>query len=52
MLFKKLFQVLVLGGAVIGASAGCAQANAQEKGKKPPADAGTTSAPGSGVKGW
>jgi len=52
MLFKKLFQVLVLGGAVIGASAGCAQANAQEKGKKPPpADAGTTSS-GGGVKGW
>ncbi len=29
MLFKKLFQVLVLGGAVVGAAAaaGCAQAN-------------------------
>jgi hypothetical protein len=52
MLFKKLFQVLVLGGAVIGASAGCAQANAQDKGKKPPADAGTTNSAGSGVKGW
>jgi hypothetical protein len=50
MLFKKLFQVLVLGGAVIGASAGCAQANAQGK-KPPPADAGTTSS-GGGVKGW
>ena len=52
MLFKKLFQVLVLGGAVIGASAGCTQANAQEKGKKPAADAGTTGSSGGGVKGW
>jgi hypothetical protein len=52
MQFKKLFQVLVLGGAVIGASAGCTQANAQEKGKKPAADAGTTSSAGGGVKGW
>ena len=51
MLFKKLFQVLVLGGAVVGASA-CAQANAQEKAKKPAADAGTTSSAGGGVKGW
>ena len=53
MLFKKLFQVLVLGGAVVGTSAGCSQANAQDKGKKPAADAGATSAPsGGGVKGW
>jgi len=52
MQFKKLFQVLVLGGAVIGASAGCTQANAQEKGKKPAADAGTTNSAGGGVKGW
>jgi hypothetical protein len=52
MLLKKLFQVLVLGGAVIGASAGCSQANAQDKGKKPPADAGTKAESGGGVKGW
>ena len=53
MQFKKLFQVLVLGGAVVGASAGCVPAaNAQGKDKKPPpADAGTT-ATGGGVKGW
>ncbi len=52
MHFKKLFQVLVLGGAVVGAASGCAQANAQEKAKKPPADAGTTTEAGGGVKGW
>ncbi|HET9158780.1 MAG TPA: hypothetical protein VFN91_19055 [Myxococcaceae bacterium] len=51
MQFKKLFQVLVLGGAAVIAAAGCAQANAQEKGKKPPADAGVDSS-GGGVKGW
>ncbi|HUM11175.1 MAG TPA: hypothetical protein VLT82_09530 [Myxococcaceae bacterium] len=50
MHFKKLFQVLVLGGAVVGASSGCAQANAQDKDKKPPVDAGTQT--GGGVKGW
>ena len=55
MQFKKLFQVLVLGGAMAGAVAAsaCAQANAQDKGKKPPpADAGTTGSSGGGVKGW
>ena len=54
MHFKKLFQVLVVGGAMAGAVAAsaCAQANAQDKAKKPPpADAGTTSS-GAGVKGW
>jgi len=35
MRFKKLFQVLVLGGAVVGASSGCVPAaNAQGKDKK------------------
>ena len=52
MQFKKLFQVLVLGGAVIGAAAGCAQANAQDKAKKPAPDAGAADSSGSGVKGW
>jgi glycine/D-amino acid oxidase-like deaminating enzyme len=55
MLFKKLFQVLVLGGAVVGAAAaaGCAQANAADKAKKPAVDAGpTTDSAGGGVKGW
>jgi len=53
MQFKKLFQVLVLGGAMAGAVAAsaCAQANAADKAKKPPADAGTTES-GGGVKGW
>jgi len=50
MHFKKLFQVLVLGGAVVGAGTGCSQANAQDKGKQPAVDAGTES--GGGVKGW
>ena len=52
MQFKKLFQVLVLGGAVVGAGAGCSQANAQDKGKKPAVDAGTQTESGGGVKGW
>ncbi|MGZ6140971.1 MAG: hypothetical protein ACXWLA_09860 [Myxococcaceae bacterium] len=52
MQFKKLFQVLVLGGATVVAAAGCAQANAQEKGKKPAPDAGADSSSGGGVKGW
>jgi hypothetical protein len=56
MLFKKLFQILVVGGAVVGATSGCApSANAAEKGKKEPAtDAGMPKADssGGGVKGW
>ena len=55
MQFKKLFQVLVVGGAMAGAVAAtaCSQANAQDKAKKPPADAGTKdSSSGGGVKGW
>ena len=55
MQFKKLFHVLVLGGAMAGAVAAsaCAQANAQDKSKKaPPADAGTSSSSAGGVKGW
>jgi hypothetical protein len=51
MQFKKLFQVLVLGGAVLAATTGCTQANAADKDKKPAADAGTDSS-GGGVKGW
>ena len=55
MQFKKLFQVLVLGGAMVGAVAAtaCSQAKAgDDKAKKPAADAGTSSSAGSGVKGW
>jgi hypothetical protein len=60
MLFKKLFQVLVLGGAVAAGETGCA-ANAQaQAAKKPeakdagtPADAGPKPADsGGGVQGW
>jgi hypothetical protein len=58
MLFKKLFQVLVLGGVVVAGESGCA-ANAETKPKKeaadagtPPPDAGQKPAEGSGVPGW
>jgi hypothetical protein len=59
MLFKKLFQVLVLGGAVVGTSSACtpsaqAQGAATKKGGMADAgrapDAGTTA--GGGVQGW
>jgi hypothetical protein len=61
MLFKKLFQMLVLGGAVVGATSGCTQrAEAQSasptKGSPRDAgtahDAGTTAQSGGGVQGW
>jgi hypothetical protein len=58
MLFKKLFQILVVGGAVVGATSGCApSASDAEKGKKEPAaDGGApkadSSSSGGGVKGW
>jgi hypothetical protein len=57
MLFKKLFQILVVGSAVVGATSGCApsaSAAEKEKGKKEPAtDAGTPKeSSGGGVKGW
>lgn len=59
MLFKKLFKLLVVGGAVIGSS-GCAKAIAAAADKKAhPADAGTTADGGSaskdtggGASGW
>lgn len=53
MKFKKLFQLLVVSGAVIGTQA-CSNANAQTKDKKAdagssaPADAGS----GGAVQGW
>jgi hypothetical protein len=58
MLFKKLFQVLVLGGAVVGTTSGCTQsAQAQTPTKGKMADAGMMAADagskmGGGVKGW
>ena len=61
MLFKKLFQVLVLGGAVAGTASGCARrAEAQTVPMKGSMrDGGTQSdagahdeASGGGVKGW
>ncbi len=62
MLFKKLFQMLVLGGAVVGAASGCAsRADAQtapmkggsmrDGGTAPDAGA-SNDASGGGVKGW
>jgi hypothetical protein len=58
MLFKKLFQILVLGGAVVGTNTACTtRAEAQTAAKKGmkdggmAADAGAQAAAG-GVKGW
>lgn len=59
MLFKKLFQLLVLGGAVVGTGTGCNQSAQAQTGmpKKAgmadagtAADAGTTA--GGGAMGW
>ena len=61
MLFKKLFQLLVLGGAVVGTTSACTpRAEAQTAGAKggggrdggQAPDAGTATAPGGGVQGW
>jgi hypothetical protein len=61
MLFKKLFRLLVLGGAVVGTASGCAQtAEAQTTSPKKsaagdagaPADAGPNDSSGGGVPGW
>jgi hypothetical protein len=64
MLFRKLFQMLVLGGAAIGANAGCSTAQAQQADeKKQDARDGGTDArqssgdkadagAGGGVQGW
>jgi hypothetical protein len=61
MLFKKLFQTLVLGGAVIGTTSGCVQRAQAESApsKDTHHDGGTASdagvedeKTGTGVKGW
>jgi hypothetical protein len=67
MLFRKLFQMLVLGGAALGLNAGCSTAQAQPSEKKQDArsatDGGTgdrqssdqradAGGGGSGVQGW
>jgi hypothetical protein len=66
MLFRKLFQILVVGGAVLGANSGCSTpAHAQQAGEKKSdggtqgtastqggSDAGTPDAGGGGVPGW
>jgi hypothetical protein len=61
MLFKKLFRILVLGGAVAGTATGCATTAQGQKpaSQKEGADAsaeGTKPAPkdsgGGGVQGW
>jgi hypothetical protein len=56
MLFRKLFQLLVLGGAVIGVS-GCATTNttSDASGAKTPPPSSPPPPPasmGSGVQGW
>jgi hypothetical protein len=58
MLFRKLFKLLVVSGAVIGGANGCAASAQTKQGDKMPAsadggtppDAGTAS--GGGVPGW
>jgi len=65
MLFRKLFRMLVLGGAAMGANAGCSAAQAQQAAEKKQdaraaADGGTGATQssdakadaGSGVEGW
>ena len=63
MLFKKLFQVLVLGGAVAGTASGCApRAEAQtapvrgggmrDAGTAQDAGPSDAASSGGGVKGW
>jgi hypothetical protein len=65
MLFRKLFRMLVLGGAAVGANAGCSRAQAQQATEKKQdarsAIDGGTGAPqgadadagaGGGVQGW
>jgi hypothetical protein len=56
MSFKKLFQLLVLGGAVVGTNSACtSSAVAQTAPKKGMADGGTApdaGATGGGVHGW
>ena len=61
MLFKKLFQMLVLGGAVVGTTSACTpraeaqtanptKGNARDGGAAP--DAGSSAQSGGGVQGW
>jgi len=57
-LFRKLFQILVLGGAAIGAGTGCSTAQAQQATDNKPgarkdatADGGTAAPQGSNDKG-
>lgn len=56
MLFRKLFQVLVLGGAVVGTASGCATTNtaSDPTGAKtpPPAAPPPPSGMGGGAQGW
>jgi hypothetical protein len=58
MLFRKLFQILVLGGAAIGANTGCSTAQAQQSAENKPdarrdetPDGGTAAPQGSDDKG-
>jgi hypothetical protein len=52
MLFKKLFQLLVVGGATVGALSGCATTSGTDTTKStqsnvPPPSSGT-----GGIRGW
>jgi hypothetical protein len=58
MLFKKLFKLLVVSGALIGGTSGCAARAASDK-KAPAPDAGTAADAGTkskdtggGASGW
>ena len=64
MLFKKLFQLLVVGGAVLGGSSGCSTTASSQTGPDKSgagasasstpqgADAGVKPEKGGGVSGW
>lgn len=56
MLFKKLFQVLVVGGAVMGAVSGCATtsgaSDSTDAKAPPPAAPPPPSGMGGGARGW
>jgi hypothetical protein len=49
MLLKKLFRMLVMGGAVVGAGTGCA-ARAQSTDERPAARDGGSQAPDAGTR--
>jgi hypothetical protein len=55
MLYKKLFQMVVVGGALIGTVSGCVTTSAASDpagAKKPPASTPSPEGMGGGVPGW